>query len=359
MTVGKIFNAAPNNLDAFNTQAEILNGTVIVEADRVILDEDAPRVILRPEVIHSFEAFNIAVDVSLSSYCDFEVGLAGKQIRWPVDAVASIVNNGGNSTEISLKVAGEARFTELIPVALTGLVKIRITYEGLRWSITILYNGAEYTYSYAYQRPAVNGHTTARFAINNLGTSVVLYKAVIDIPILKGKPLFVGDSITWGSGRVFGSRTFAEQYKANDGRASIFASGSASSGDIVVGFEAIKLLAPSEIYLLIGDNDDYTTPLVFAGNIETILDDWIQAFPANGLPVPTVALMNLTPENVNAGYAALRDVINGFNLSVPHRIIDSWSALARTDNPDLADPVNTVDGVHLSPPGHNKLYAIL
>lgn len=356
-TVGKIFSATQNNYSAFNTQAETVTGSINILTDRVIFPAGATRVALRPDIIHSYDAFNISVDAELSGFCNLEIGLEGRQINWPVNATVNIINDGDEITYISFRVGYETRFTEILPFMIQGLVKIRVTYERLTWGITIIYGGASYSYSYAYQRPAVNGHTTGRFTINNLNSETAIFKVVVDVPLLKGLPLFVGDSIVWGAGRVFGSRTFAEQYRATDGRANIFASGSAASGDLLHTIEAIKLLEPTEIYLLIGDNDDFSQPANFEANMQTLIQELIN--PASGIATPVLSLMNLTPEAAQPGYAALRDVINAIALSSPHRKINSWGALARTDNPDLADPINTVDGVHLSPSGHNKLYALL
>lgn len=361
-TVGKIFNSSPNNYGQFATDVQDFNGDPpVFDSNGVYNPGIDSRWEFLPDVRHSFASFNISVDLDITDPAyNIEIGLKGKQLNWPTNTLFRIVRTGNNTT-VSLggQQGVSTRFTEILPKVLTGLVKVRINYESLQWNISIIYQGSEYNYTYRYQRPAVNGHVTSVFAFNNFGGTCTIKKFIIDVPILKGQALFVGDSITWGSNRPFGSRTFAEQYNANDAKCSVFASGSVASQDVMLCYKAIELLAPSEIYLLVGDNDDYNNPSSFQSNIETILDDWFNTLPANGVPTPIVTLMNLTPELTDSGYAALRDVIDAMVLPEPHRKVDSWRALARGDMPDLVYPDYVADHVHLSGEGHNKIYQLL
>lgn len=345
----------PGSFDLFNSPDIVKTGNGLMEiSNNTVTLTGANNIVFYPDIKHSFDTFNISCDIEIiPNYYDIEIGLIGVQQRWSSNTLVSI-KSAGETTTISLHSAEGAivRFTKNIPVLFTGMLQIRIVYSELCWKILLVNDDLTYTFTHKYNREIGNGHVTSSFALR-CGVGPIVIKALsIEVPILTGGTLFIGDSITWGSTRPFGAVTFPERYANAHANVSVFASGSANSVDIVNSIEAINLLQPSKLFILIGDNDDYNDTAAFTYRITAILS-------ALSPLVDQIYLFNLTPEISDTGYKALSNAVMA--VAVPANVIklDSWTALARVDNPDLVRPECVTDGVHLTQYGHDQIFSLI
>lgn len=360
MTIGTIYKIIETDGGSFSnlavpslTQVIGGGGSLDIYANSAVIS-GVVDLILRPTLYHSFDNFSMDIKLSLDTIdYEFEFGLFGQQRFWGLNRLLSIKKSGTNTiVEMHFFSGSAVLFQKILPVVFTGDLQIKLVYSNYTWKVAIINQGKVYHLSYKYKKELNEGHTTSKFLFTNIVGTITIKKIEVKVNCPKNSTVFIGDSISYGSSLPFGGLgTFPQQYSKANLNTTIFASSAASSLDVVNDLASLNLIEAEKVFILIGDNDPYTDIPAFISNLTTIL---------NGLSsVGQIYLMNMTPETVDEGYADSRDAINSMTLPSNTTLIDSWSALARIDNPNLVNPIYTVDHVHLNQLGHNTMYQLL
>lgn len=362
------------------TLISYLQNTENVSHEGSLVDIDKGRVsliqtgkyLIKQEHLHALSAFNFEVGFTrIEAGYHFRIGLMGSQVGWSQSMFVIDVSDysmgfefedlSNNRTRVSLNYRSEThgvmtKTSKIINKSLVGEdeVRFRVLYANHTMNLLVMKGTTLITtLRYKYSLANSEGHQVSNFGVQILAPSTTLGMTFFEvyIPLVENGIVFIGDSITYGATRQHGKRNFVEKFKDAvpvDARNHIltFASGGASSTDIVRMLPVIMdWLKPSNVVLLIGNNDNYDFPERYRENLQTIKTSITASIKA----------LNLTPERYDANYAINKNIC----MEIFPDYINSWFTLARTDNPNLVNPIYVTDNVHLSDSGNQAIAGLI